>query len=279
MTPKKEPTLTDRAWDSLYGRLESDGLLTNHHTSRPALAWRRIAVAAVIALAAALAWRTAQQPAATTDMLVLHNEASESTLVTMLEDGTVVYLAGETSIRYPTHFGDDKREILLRGDAFFDINRRPDCPFLIDAGQVRVEVLGTAFGIRNGNRPAFSLSVERGEVKVTLKRNNQTVHVKAGRRVSLQSGKLQPAAADDATPDNRLQRIHFKDERLADVVHIINMNARPVRLEVAPEVADRRLTVAFDGDDPEMMAQLICLALDLHPTKRDRTIRIADKNN
>jgi ferric-dicitrate binding protein FerR (iron transport regulator) len=281
MIQKKELKLTDRAWDNLYGRLERDGLLAaNRRASRPtaSLAWRRVAVAAVLAVAVVLAWRAMQQPAAT-DMLVLHNETNGSTLVTMLEDGSVVYLAGETSIHYPNHFDDGKREISLQGDAFFDINRRRDCPFFIDAEPVRVEVLGTAFGIRNSGRSAFSLSVERGEVRVTLKKNSQTVHVKAGNRVWLQSGSLQMAAIDTTASGNRMQHVHFKDERLADVVHIINMNARPVQLEVAPELADRRLTVAFADDDPETMAHLICLALDLQHTQRDRTILISGKDD
>ncbi|MDR1331259.1 MAG: FecR domain-containing protein [Tannerella sp.] len=280
MTREKETNITDRAWDSLCERLTRDGLLATARDARPPTprARHRMAgLAAALALLALTAWWTARHAGdAARDMRILHNDESGSTLISMLEDGSVVYLAGETSIRYPDRFDRARREISLRGDAFFDISRNPERPFFVDAGPARVEVLGTVFAIRSSDPAAFSLSVRRGEVRVTLKNSGRTVRAQAGHTVQLQAGNLTLAGNADTTAlDALLRRIHFKDERLADVVHILNRHTRTVRIEVAREVADMRLTVAFADDDAETMARLICLALNLRHSQREQTIYIA----
>ncbi|MDR1406413.1 MAG: FecR domain-containing protein [Tannerella sp.] len=277
--------MTDRAWDTLCERLTRDSLLTSAcSVARPSAlpAWCLAAgIAAVLAVAAVVGWRLTPDAgnAMPQYMHVLHNEARSSTLVSMLEDGSVVYLSGETSIRYPAHFGEDRREIALQGNAFFDINRSPECPFFVDTEPVRVEVLGTAFGIQHSERSDFSLSVRRGEVRVTLKKNNRTLRVKAGHTVRLEANGLQLTEDDSTTVNAHLHHIHFKDERLADVVHILNRHTPSLQIEVAPELSDIRLTVAFDDDDPETMVHLICLALDLRHSQHDRTVYIFPGTN
>ncbi|MDR0758097.1 MAG: FecR domain-containing protein [Tannerella sp.] len=280
MTGEYERMMTDRAWKRLHERLSCDGLLAGNGTYPPHVArmWLRLAgIAAVLTAIATLGWWTTRQPAgsATRHMHVIHNDENGSTLVSMLEDGTVVYLAGETSIRYPNRFDEDRREITLRGDAFFDINSNRAHPFIVDTEPATVEVQGTAFGIRNSSNSAFSLTVQQGEVKVTLKKTRLTAFVKAGQTVWLQAGRL--LSTDDGAPAGDAlmqQRIHFKDERLADVAHILNRHIRPARIEIDPELADLRLTVAFAGNDAHTMAHLICLALGLRHVQSEQTIYI-----
>jgi ferric-dicitrate binding protein FerR (iron transport regulator) len=271
--------MTDRAWDSLHERLSRDGLLPATPTSPPSVTrtWLRPAgIAAMLAIVAMLGWRAMRQQDGTThDMRVMHNEESGSTLVSMLEDGSVVYLSGETSIRYPHRFDEGRREITLRGDAFFDINSNHERPFVIDTEPATVEVSGTAFGIRNSDHQTFALTVRQGEVRVTLKKNRQTALVQAGRTARLQAGRLiLTDSGAQAADDDLMQRIHFKDERLVDVAHILNRHTRPVQIEIDPELADRRLTVAFAGDDAHTMARLICLALGLRLSQSGQTIYI-----
>ena len=50
-------------------------------------------------------------------------------LVTTLEDGSVVYLAQESTLKYPEHFATDKREVNLQGEAFFDVAKKHEQTF------------------------------------------------------------------------------------------------------------------------------------------------------
>ena len=70
------------------------------------------------------------------------------------------------------------------------------------------------------------------------------------------------------------RRIHFKDETLETILHVINKQNGSLRFAVDPALAGRRLTLTFATENPEMMAELICLALNLQYQKEEQHIRI-----
>jgi ferric-dicitrate binding protein FerR (iron transport regulator) len=279
---EKENKITDQAWDRLYSRLEQDDLLpVNEVTVKSGLRMAVIrwsAVAAILCICIVSVFVIRGQRAGQTDMLTLSNEKGAPTIVSTLEDGSVVYLSGQTSLQYPGRFTDDKREVVLHGDAFFDISRNPDKPFIIETEKTTIEVLGTSFNVKSHNNADFSLSVRHGEVRVTSKKDGQVVNVVAGETALFRSDNLQKIKTTDTGQfKSYLKRIHFKDQRLADVVKIINMNSDAEQLRIAPELEDRLLTVTFSDDTPDTMAQLICLALNLQLTRQDDIISISKK--
>lgn len=149
-------------------------------------------------------------------------------------------------------------------------------PFVIETEDTRIEVLGTAFNVKSTGSSPFELSVQRGEVRVTLKKNGQDIHVKAGETVTLLSRRLQLSTTPDpALFDRYTERIRFKDEKLGNILRVINLQNPDIRLEATPELWNRTLTVTFSNDTPEAMAELICLALDLKKTRQDNTILLS----
>lgn len=84
-----------------------------------------------------------------------------------LPDGSRVVLHAGSKLEYPDAFDGVSREVVLSGEAYFDI--RPDStkPFIISSGKLRTTVLGTAFNIRAyPGLPEITVSVTRGKVKV-----------------------------------------------------------------------------------------------------------------
>lgn len=66
----------------------------------------------------------------------------------VLPDGTNVSLNSGSVIRYPSFFTDDKREVELLGEAYFDVTKNPDKRFIVKTcSNNRVEVLGTSFNM------------------------------------------------------------------------------------------------------------------------------------
>ena len=207
------------------------------------------------------------------NLLTRQNSETATTLVTTLEDGSVVYLAGNTSLKFPEHFSSDRREVSLQGNALFEVAGNRKQPFVIETEDTRIEVLGTAFNVKSNDSSPFELSVQRGEVKVTLKKDGQDIHVKAGETVTLLSRRLQLSMTPDpALFDRYTKRIRFKDEKLGNILRVINLQNPDIRLETTPELWNRTLTVTFSNDTPEAMAELICLALDLKKTRQDNMI-------
>ena len=65
-----------------------------------------------------------------------------------LSDGTTLHVNSGTRVIYPSDFTENKREIFVSGELFADVAKDPDKPFIISAGDVHVQVLGTKFNLR-----------------------------------------------------------------------------------------------------------------------------------
>ncbi|OZI06116.1 iron dicitrate transport regulator FecR [Siphonobacter sp. BAB-5385] len=105
------------------------------------------------------------------------NESQQSRLV-LLPDGSSVVLQAQSQIAFPRKFEADKREVVLMGEAFFEIRKNPKQPFFVEANEVITRVTGTSFTIR-----AFEAA---DQVKVTVKTGTVAVFKKAQQEVSAQ---------------------------------------------------------------------------------------------
>lgn len=282
MTEKeKYKKKADQAWDNIYARLDKEGLLTGKvsgpTTRSIALKWSIAAAAvAILCIVLSVAYRMGTEETTGHILLTQQNKETNTSLVTTLEDGSVVYLAGNTSLHYPEHFSADKREVSLQGNALFDITGNRARPFLIETEDVQIEVLGTAFNVKSNDKVPFELSVQRGEVKVTLKKSGQNIYVKAGETVKLQSKTLHLSATNDREQFSQYtEHIRFKDEKLGNILRVINLQTPDIRLQTIPALENRKLTVTFSNNTPEMMAELICLALNVQCTKENNVITIS----
>lgn len=273
---------TDRAWQQLYGRLEQEGLLPEQSERKGGRSFhlqtlRWAAAIVFLCLSAAGVWLWNQASPTSSPLLTLHNGEETTTLVTTLEDGSIVYLANHTQLQYPEHFARRRREVSLKGNALFDVSGNRQRPFIIETGSTQIEVLGTAFHVKSDETTPFELSVQRGEVRVMLKENGQTLHVNAGETALLADGRLRIAPTADARQFARYtERIQFKDERLADILRVINRHYPTTSLETSPALGERRLTVSFHEDSPEIMAQLICMALDLTCSRENNRLILSE---
>lgn len=85
----------------------------------------------------------------------------------VLEDGSVVVLSANAVLDYPAHFTTDKREVALTGEAFFDVQKNAESPFLIYANSIVTKVLGTSFTIQsNPDNGDPTVAVHTGRVQV-----------------------------------------------------------------------------------------------------------------
>jgi transmembrane sensor len=86
-----------------------------------------------------------------------------------LPDGSQVWLNESSTIRYPEHFEKDKREVLLSGEAFFDVVPDKKRPFVVKTSKVTTRVLGTSFNVNAYQKePQTKVTVETGRVAVSL---------------------------------------------------------------------------------------------------------------
>ncbi len=68
----------------------------------------------------------------------------------VLSDGTTVTLNAGSSLKYPVHFtGKRDRQVFLEGEAYFDVEKNPEQPFVVETDGINVQVLGTRFVINS----------------------------------------------------------------------------------------------------------------------------------
>ena len=84
-----------------------------------------------------------------------------------LPDSTFVTMNSGSTLKYPTLFGGDRREVILTGEAYFDVWHNAHNKFLVRSGDIVTKVHGTAFNIKayNDEMPIY-VSLERGSVSV-----------------------------------------------------------------------------------------------------------------
>lgn len=93
-----------------------------------------------------------------------------------LPDGSTVILNRASSLRYTLNKETQTREIALTGDAFFEVARDLSKPFVISAGPVEVQVLGTAFYVDAREQEAeIQVIVESGTVEVRANTQKDTL--------------------------------------------------------------------------------------------------------
>lgn len=67
----------------------------------------------------------------------------------VLPDGTQVVLNSGSILKYPSHFRGVNREVVLRGEALFDVTHNEEKPFIVKANEIDIRVLGTSFNVKS----------------------------------------------------------------------------------------------------------------------------------
>lgn len=95
--------------------------------------------------------------------------------VVTLEDGTKVWLDAGTELRYPTNFNGKERTVYLQGEAFFDVARMEDKPFVVRVDRFSINVLGTKFNVNTRMKNIVQTVLVEGRVR--LKSNEKQVEL------------------------------------------------------------------------------------------------------
>lgn len=278
--PDNKTLDTRKAWNKLYSRLGDEQLLpVNGPVKRKytSMLMRAAAMALILVAAGAIIYIvTIRRPKA--EMMHLQTNNEGNTLITTLNDGSVIYLAQNSLFSFPKEFEPKTRNVKLNGEAFFDIAPDPGKPFIIETENAFIQVLGTAFNVKTTNGSNFELLVDHGKVKVTLKSKPlEQQLVVAGEKITSVNDNF---IKSKRTPADALtwysKRMQFKDETLENIISVINRNINAIFVIADKETGKRRLTVTFNNDSISTMTELLCLTLNLKSETKNDSILLLD---
>ena len=102
-----------------------------------------------------------------------------------LEDGTKVWINSASRLRYPLVISGNIREVYLELEAYFEVQREGDRPFIVHSGEQKVTLLGTSFGISCYASEANDYTtLVSGKVKVDFERGKQSFVLEPGMQVA-----------------------------------------------------------------------------------------------
>lgn len=154
--------------------------------------WSQTVAAAAVILICVLAGPALWSHFATDEMFFNTIKVPTGQRVEMtLSDGTHIWLNARSELTYPTSFNSKKREVRLKGEAFFNVTKQGNKKFIVNTGRCEVEVLGTQFNVESYEDDEFSTALMQGSVKVTDSENpDQVVTLTPNNSATLCDGQL-----------------------------------------------------------------------------------------
>lgn len=276
----QEPNIPEfnskKAWERLQRRIETSQA---ERVANPVInsGYRLLRIAALVTIGLFIAGISTYRYY-TPPMLTVTNESNESSLVTTLPDGTNIFLASNSSFTYPKRFVGTTRSIALRGEAYFDIAKNAEKPFIITTDNATVRILGTKFNLKSRNNH-FELEVVEGKVSINLNKNrSKRIIAVAGDRIVSGNGKLQKRKiGQPATVANRTTRLTFMDQRFEDIIGAINSYYGSSIKITGQTLQNRKISATFENDLHSIIT-ILSESLDLTITRNaDGSITLSEK--
>lgn len=219
--------------------------------------WRTAGVAAIFLIALSL-WKylsPATRLNSKTEYILFAKTSNTSKEVT-LPDGSQVQLNNYSSLDISNDFNNKKREVLLKGSAFFKVHKDHSRPFIVAAGSVKTTALGTAFYIYNLHPQSISVSLLEGKVKV--EGNENYIELLPGEKALYTSGER--ISKDSFNKEQLLSftngKIEFEHANLQEIKTVLSeyFNKEVVLTGKAPKI---NFTGNFDSKRIETILEAL----------------------
>jgi ferric-dicitrate binding protein FerR (iron transport regulator) len=272
----------DRAWNSLNSRLknESDNLIESPvRISLFRTTFFRIAAAALILFSVGTTAIFINNPGILSKKNIVAALNDEKNVIISLPDGSKVYLNRNSYFTYRKNFGKHHRDVTLSGEAFFEIAPDASKPFIIDAGNAKVKVVGTSFNvITNNSESAVEVFVKTGKVMVSDNSGSQTIQLDPG-YVGTMNSKISEKKVN--RDPNYLSwntgYLDYNGQKLSvvfkDLKRVYNMDI----VADDPLILENPWSSPIDNSSQETIIRLICTSFNLGYTKDGNVYHLSKK--
>lgn len=196
-------------------------------------------------------------------------KTQQKTTEQLLPDGTKVFLNHNTTLSYAEDFGKDTRTVTLRGEAYFDVKRDENRPFIIQANGTEVRVLGTSFNVRAYDKKV-NVAVTSGKVQFSTPKV-KTLLVKDETATAQADTILKLPAVDLNAMAYRTRVFVFDRTNLGDVVASLREGYQ-TDIQLTGRLKNCQLTARFERESLDAALSVIAETLNLQVTRKGKTI-------
>jgi transmembrane sensor len=254
---------TDGAWNKLRSKLQDkDVKVIDFRPERNhATLFLRIAASVIIVMFLGI---FAYRFFAKQDVEAIQIATSDQTESDTLPDGSAVFLNKKTELAYAFDKKKKTHIVKLKGEAYFNVHHRDKADLIVKVDEVYIKDIGTSFNVKGyPDSDKVEVYVEQGEVMfftdtdsgVYLKQGAKGVYDKLNKQFYIEKPETNITAY-------KTRFFSFADTDLQTVVNELN-KVYERKIVVPANLANCRLTVTFNNETAEEIAQVIAETLDL----------------
>jgi len=267
----------DKAWDNVFAKIDSKTKVIELETQPKS----KFNIKIILSIAAMLALVfTVYKLKTTTHKESIYLVADNSITAETLSDGSTITINENTSLSYPKEFASNERRVELKGEAFFEIKRNENKPFIIDLPhQQFVKVLGTSFNINAyDNDSLTTVFVSSG--KVEFGNDNETIILVKGEtgvinNITQHAYKKQDNFSKIKQRYWQTQLLEFNGDKLVDIVELLN-NIFDSQIILACENTEQlAITTTFKNQNLTSILEVIAVSNNLQIEQLNNTYTLS----
>ena len=142
-----------------------------------------------------------------------------------LPDKSYVWLNSGSWLRYPTRFSEESRRVEIRGEAYFEVAKDPECPFFVEMEGVEVRVYGTSFNVNTHQKGCIQTVLVKGSIGVKVLASGTESVIKPGQMAEFKQGKTKVDVKEvnvAVYTDWKDGIFRFENQRLEDILTVLS---------------------------------------------------------
>jgi ferric-dicitrate binding protein FerR (iron transport regulator) len=257
----------DVAWQRVLAQLSANQTKTISLYSN----FRRIAAAAIILIAISFTFYYVNRNIE--KEIVARTNLVEKSREIILSDGSKIWLNKNTQFSYPKKFKGDVRKVSLAGEAYFEIAKNPEKPFIIETIHSDITVLGTSFNI-NTNLKQTEIAVTTGKVNVKSNYDQSNVDLTPNFMAIVSESDLHKSAIKNQNYNSwNTGKFIFENTSLAEVVEDLNSFYNK-QIIIKNQNTECSFTANFNNDNLSDILEILSLTCNIEITEKENNYEI-----
>lgn len=194
----------------------------------------------------------------------------------MLPDGSKVWLNAESTIKFSVPFPVATRDVDLKGEAFFDVTKNPEKPFIVHSGQVNVKVLGTRFNCKAfENDKNIEIVLEEGKIALNTGLESTEKIMKPGDRAVIEKQSGEASITNQKIGKYiawHTGKLVFDNTPMSEVAQMLEHWFGVEVIVQNPDILNYRFTTTFENESLFQVIELLGLSSPIRITYVPATI-------
>jgi ferric-dicitrate binding protein FerR (iron transport regulator) len=300
ITEAELSAIDSRQWAVIEQKLQERKAASRKKARRvwTAVAWAASLVG-ILAIAGYSITLSSESPAFISEnktSVIRKENSGRKSLTVLLPDSSTVVLQPGATLSYPSEFTPASREVVLTGEAFFEVTKDQTRPFLVFSNDIVTRVVGTSFVIKTGRGAESEVAVLTGKVivtqnedhkrllpaifnkpqSVTLTPNHRAIYKQAAGTLTVALVEKPVEVKPEGIAPASGYILDFNEAPMTDVLKALEYTyGISIQTEYTGASAACKFTGDLRGQDLYAMLELVCRSVGATYTIQDTTIRIS----